>query len=171
MKHHLFHIVAVSGNAAAGEGVIGKDNQLPWPKFSEDLKFFKATTAGNTVIMGRKTFESIGKTLPDRENFVISHSDLNVPGVKFFHSIEEAIEKAPTEKIFIIGGAEIFRRTIHQIEGIYLTQVKGSYQGDARYPAVPKTFQENKEESKHLQEKFKIPVIYLENTAFRAISR
>src|SRR5436190_24023626 len=96
----LYHVVAVSKN-----GVIGKDNKLPW-HFSADLKFFKNLTTGHTVIMGRKTFESIGKPLPNRENIVISRlPQADKPGVEFASAIEEAIARAQSEKIFIIGGA------------------------------------------------------------------
>ena len=164
MDHKLFHIVAASGNAMTGHGVIGKNNQLPW-HYSEDLKFFKATTMGTTVIMGRKTFESIGKPLPGRENIVLSHSNLSTsPEVKVFHSINEALSNAQNENVFIIGGAELFSQTIDQVNGIYLTRVPGSYEGDVTYPMIPKTFKENLQKTKELKDRFKIDVVYLENT-------
>lgn len=161
---HIFHIVAASGDAVCGEGVIGKGGQLPW-KYSDDLKFFKATTMGHTVIMGRKTFESIGKPLLGRENIVISRSNFqSSPEIKVFHSIEQAIENASNEKVFIIGGAEVYKQTIPMAEGIYLTRVPGSYEGDIKYPPIPSIFKENEEQSKQLQEKFNIPIVYFENT-------
>ena len=165
MELHLYHIVAASGDAM----VIGKENQLPWPKNSEDLKFFKETTMGGTVIMGRKTFESIGqRPLPGRENIVLSRSSFGYGGldeVKIFHSVEEAIENASRSNVFIIGGAEIYRQTIDKAEKIYLTRIPGNYSGDVKYPAIPPVFKENKEESESLQKKFGIPVVCLENTS------
>ena len=128
----LYHIVAMAENR-----VIGKDNRLPW-HFPEDLKRFKQLTIGNTLIMGRKTYESIGKPLPGRENFVVSHSTFeNKEHLKFFKSVEDALNAVRTEKTFIIGGAEIFRQTINSVDGIYLTLVKNRYEGDAFYPEIP----------------------------------
>ena len=144
MKKNIFHIVAVSKNNA-----IGRNNQLPWPKISQDLRHFKATTLNSTVIMGRKTYESIRKPLPNRENIVISHHDLNVPPeVIVCHSIEEAIDQASNANVFIIGGAEIFRQTIDRVDGIFLTQIDAEYPADTFYPAIPGTFE--MEESKPL---------------------
>lgn len=166
MNRHCFHIVAASGNAVKGEGVIGRNNQLPWPKNPADLKFFKETTMNGTLIMGRKTFESLGRRpLPGRENIVLSASPLDVSAeVKVCHSLEDALTVASKENVFIIGGAEVYRQTMDKIEGIYLTQIGGSYLGDTKYPSIPSIFEENKEISQRLQEKFKIPVVYLENT-------
>ena len=136
----LYHIVA-----AASGNVIGKNNQLPWPKLSADLKRFKAITLGNTVIMGRKTFQSIGsKPLLGRENFVLSRgAELkDVLNLKFFSLIEDALRAVKTEKVFIIGGAEIFKQTIEQVDGIYFTNIKKQYSGDTCYPQIPKFFKE-----------------------------
>jgi len=134
----IYHIVATAHN-----GVIGKDNRLPW-HFSEDLRFFKKTTTGSTVIMGRKTYESIGKPLPNRTNFVLSRNPALTPveGVRFFQTMEDAIRAVETENAFIIGGAEIYQRTIHQVDGIYLTRIDADYEGDAHYPEVPDEFEE-----------------------------
>jgi dihydrofolate reductase len=121
--------------------VIGKDNKLPW-HFSADLKYFKALTTGHTVIMGRKTFESIGKPLPNRQNFVVSRSlRAETENLKSFSSIDAAIAAVKTEKAFIIGGAEIYKQTIDKIEGIYLTLIHQDFEGDAFYPGVPQGFQ------------------------------
>ena len=140
----LYHIVAVSDN-----GVIGKNNQLPW-HFSADLLRFKEITMGCTLIMGRTTFESIGKPLPGRENFVVSHR----PGpegerLRFFTSIDDALTNIKTEKAFVIGGQSLYEQTLNRIDGIYLTRVKGNYEGDAFYPGIPKGFAvKTKEKSK-----------------------
>lgn len=137
----LYHIVAMSENR-----VIGKKNQLPW-HFPADLKHFKNLTMGSTIIMGRKTFESIGKPLPGRENFVLSRrrkpaSAHGAERVYFFLSLENALEKVKTEKTFIIGGADLFQQTMYLVDGIYLTKIGGKYEGDAFYPEITKEFKE-----------------------------
>ena len=133
----IYHVVAVAEN-----NVIGHDNKLPW-HFSSDLKFFKSLTTGNTVVMGRKTFDSIGKALPDRDNIVISRAaHAPVAGVTFVTSIEEALKKAQRGDTFIIGGATIYRETLKAIDGVYLTRIHASFPGDAFYPGVPEGFRE-----------------------------
>lgn len=131
----IYHVVAMSLNR-----VIGKNNQLPW-HFPADLKHFKSLTTGQTVIMGRKTFDSIGKPLPNRENFVISRTPReNKEHLSFFSSIEEAIRSVKTADGFIIGGADIYAQTMNQIDGIYLTQIYQNYEGDAFYPEISNEF-------------------------------
>lgn len=131
----IYHIVATSRN-----GIIGNDNQLPW-HFSEDLKNFKKLTTGQTIVMGRKTFESIGKPLPNRTNFVLSRSpQKETEGVEYFQSIEEAVHAARTEHVFIIGGEDLFRQTFGLIDGIYLSRIDRNYEGDAIYPDIPSLF-------------------------------
>jgi len=125
----LYHIVAM-----APGGVIGKENRLPWHS-PADLKYFKKLTLGSTVIMGRKTFESLGRPLPGRENFVLSRSEKKeTAGVRFFHSLDQALKAVKTEKAFIMGGGELYRETLDRVNGIYLTQVAGKYEGDTFYP-------------------------------------
>ena len=129
------HIVA-----AASNNVIGIQNKLPW-NIPEDLKFFKNKTKACTVIMGRKTFESLGFPLPQRKNIVISRSQ-TFEGVIMAFNIEEAIKKAQKEKnpdeIFIIGGAEIYKQSLNKVQKIYLTRIHKNYEGDTFYPEVPK---------------------------------
>ena len=133
----IYHVVAVSKN-----GVIGKDGKLPW-HFSSDLKFFKTLTSGHTVIMGRKTFDSIGKALPNRENIVVSRSaHAPVPGAEFVTSVEEAFRRAKKGDTFVIGGASIYQETLGGIDGVYLTRIHEEYAGDAFYPGVPAGFRE-----------------------------
>ena len=149
----IYHVVAVSKN-----GVIGKNGKLPW-RFPADLKFFKNLTTGHTVIMGRKTFDSIGKPLPNRENIVISrHPRPEMAGVKFVESVDQALLRAQKGKIFIIGGASIYRETVHLIDGIYLTRIHQDYEGDAFYPGVPDGFSEVSREK--LQDNPPIEVIF-----------
>lgn len=131
----LYHVVAVALN-----GVIGKDNKLPW-HIPADLKHFKELTAGSTVIMGRKTFDSIGRALPGRENFVLSKFR-SVPGdnLRFFKSFDEALENVTTPDAYIIGGASLYQQTLNQIDGIYMTKIFKEYEGDTYYPPIPETF-------------------------------
>jgi len=158
-KPKLYHIVAISRN-----GVIGKDNQLPW-HFSADMRHFKETTTGNTIIMGRRTFESIGRRpLPNRENFVLSRSDLQVPeGVRAFKTLGAAVEQAARPKIFIIGGAELYKQTINEVDGIYLTRVLADYDGDAYYPEIPGFFKEKNKKTAE-EKDTGLEFIYLENS-------
>ena len=131
----LYHVVAMAKNR-----VIGKDNRLPW-HFSSDLKHFKKLTAGSTVIMGRKTFESIGKPLPERENFVISRTlSRQENHLRYFPSIDAAIAAVTTDKAFIIGGANIYEQTLDKVQGIYLTKIDAAYEGDVYYPEIPGAF-------------------------------
>lgn len=128
-------IVAVSEN-----GVIGKDNQLLW-KLSADLKYFKNLTTNHAVIMGRKTYESIGKPLPNRKNIVISgNNSFSAEGIEVVSSLEKAIEKAqnslPNDEIFIIGGGTIYKQALSMADKVYLTEVKISIQGDTFFPKL-----------------------------------
>ncbi|MSR77587.1 MAG: dihydrofolate reductase [Candidatus Omnitrophica bacterium] len=145
----IYHVVAMARNR-----VIGKDNKLPW-HFSADLKRFKSLTTGQTVIMGRKTFESIGKPLPGRENFVLTRQPSAISFQKsenrtqetennprFFSSIEDALKNIKTQEAFIIGGAELYAQTLDKIDGIYLTQIDAEYDGDTFYPQIPSDFHE-----------------------------
>ncbi len=154
----LYHIVAAAGDRA----VIGKDNRLPW-HFSSDMKFFKQMTTGHTIIMGRKTFESLGKKpLPNRENIVLSRSGVEAPaGVQVFKTLDEALCAASNEKVFIIGGAELYRQTLDRIDGIYLTQIEKDFAGDAFYPPIPAFFKEKSRETKE-ENGTRLHFIYLE---------
>ena len=126
--------------AADENNVIGKDNQLPW-HLPNDLKYFKNQTWGLPILMGRKTFESIGKPLPGRKSIVITrNADWKHEGVTVVHSIEEAIAKAAefgVKEIFVIGGAEIFNTSFKTANRIYLTRIHHEFEGDAHFPSVP----------------------------------
>jgi len=120
--------------AAAQNGVIGRNNQLIW-RLPDDLKQFKRLTTGHPIIMGRKTFDSIGKPLPNRTSIVITRSkEWSLEGVLDVNSIKEAIEVAKqtgTEEVFVIGGAEIYRLILPLADKIYLTEVQADFEGDA----------------------------------------
>ncbi len=133
--------------------VIGKEGKLPW-HFSSDLKRFKQITLGNTVLMGRKTFDGIGQPLPGRENFVLSRRSRKTSRERlhFFDSLEKAFNAVKTEKAFIIGGAEIFKQTMNRIDGIFLTQIRGMYEGDVFYPEIPEGVFEIKKRERSTEE-------------------
>ena len=123
--------------AASENNIIGKDNQLIW-HLSDDLKHFKELTKGHCVIMGRKTFESMPKALPNRTNIVVTRKhDYTAKDAIVVHSIHEALEKAKDDKQpFIIGGGEIYRQSIHLSDRIELTRVHTELDGDAHFPVI-----------------------------------
>jgi len=129
-------IVAMSENR-----VIGKDGRIPW-HLSEDLKWFKKTTLNNVVVMGRKTFESIGRPLPQRDNVVLSRSGFAVPGVIVVRSLEEIIEIFPQREIFICGGAQVYSLALPYCSTLYVTYVKGVYEGDTFFPPFESAFEQ-----------------------------
>lgn len=153
MSYKNFEIVHVV--AMDQQRCIGKGNDLPW-HISADLKHFKAITQGGVVVMGRKTLESMGRALPKRVNWVITRDpNWTFEGVKVAHSIEEALEHAivdvkaseKPESIFIIGGGEIFKQTLHIADRLELTHVQLDVQGDAHYPEIPDEFKKIASES------------------------
>lgn len=121
----------------AANRVIGRDNKLPWHQ-GADLKRFKALTMGHHVLMGRKTYQELGKPLPGRVNVVITNSPSFAPeGVAIARSIDEAIAKAEAagdEEIYIIGGGEIFRQTMHRADRMHITQIHADVAGDTFFP-------------------------------------
>lgn len=123
--------------AMAENQVIGKDNDLPW-RLSGDLKRFKAITMGKPIIMGRKTYDSIGRPLPGRTNIVITRNrDWQADGCKVVSSLDEAFQVAEAEgadEAMIIGGAEIYRQALAQVDRLELTLVKAEIEGDAFFP-------------------------------------
>ena len=141
----LSHIVAVSEN-----GVIGADNKLLW-RFTEDTAYFKKRTTGKIIIMGRKTFDSFGKPLPQRFHIVISRKsyDSSDEKVKYVSSLNEAYQLADKltmsgewpEEVMIVGGGEIYRESLAETNFIYLTRIPGNYDGDTTYDLqLPKDF-------------------------------
>ena len=102
---------------------LGKDNDLIW-HFREDMKFFKETTLGSAVLMGRKTFESLPKALPGRRNLVVSHNpDFHADGAEVFPSVAAAVEAAGEENVFVIGGASIYKVLLDRCDRLYLTEI------------------------------------------------
>jgi len=129
----------VSAVVATSENhVIGKDNKLLW-YLPNDLKHFKEITAGHTVIMGRKTYESVGKPLPRRRNIIITRQQITIEGCEVVNSIEAALALCEGEpEVFIVGGAEIYRQSLHLTDRIYLTIVHKNFEGDSLFPELNK---------------------------------
>ena len=123
--------------AIAQNGTIGDKNALLW-HIKEDMRFFRTTTSGHPVIMGRKTFESLGsKPLPKRTNIVITRADREFEGALTAHSLEEAIRMAgEDEEIFIMGGAQIYREALSVVDRMYITHVERDYEGDTVFPEI-----------------------------------
>lgn len=156
------HVEVVHVVACDQKNCIGKGNQLPW-HISEDLQHFKRVTQGGIVIMGRKTYESMGRPLPHRINWVITRDTTwTAEGVKIAHSIDEALEKAlldlaqvEKQSLFIIGGGEIFSQTLDIADRLEITHVQLDVQGDAFYPSITDDFILT-EYSDHVSEKHAI---------------
>ncbi|RMF05826.1 dihydrofolate reductase [Candidatus Woesearchaeota archaeon] len=136
--------------AMTRDRVIGKDNRLLW-HIPEDLRNFKRITSGNIVIMGRKTFESIGRPLPNRTNIVISRTMPEREGVIVCRSIPEALDEAEKHEgeIFIIGGANIYEQFMPLADRLLISLVEGSYEGDAFFPEIDDKEWEPVESKRH----------------------
>lgn len=124
--------------AVAANGVIGRDGRLPW-HLPEDLKHFKRVTMGKPVVMGRKTFESIGRPLPGRSNIVVTRNpDLKLEGATVVHSLEEAFSVAAElepEETMLIGGAQLYELALPRVERMYLSYIHTDIEGDTRFPS------------------------------------
>lgn len=124
--------------AIAKNNAIGKDNQLLW-RLPNDMKYFKDLTWGGVVVMGRKTYESLGKPLPGRVNIVISgQKNFTADGVEIAHSLEDALaiaKKTNNKEVFVIGGGEIYKQSMPLAEKMYITRVHKSFEADTFFPA------------------------------------
>lgn len=127
---------------------IGINNQLPW-HLPEDLAHFKNTTSGHPIIMGRKTYDSIGRPLPKRRNIVVSrNSEWNQTGVETVNSIEQAFALLNEEQAFVIGGAQIYQQAMQLAERLVVTEIQGEYDCDAFFPEIdPKIWEETSRQS------------------------
>ena len=146
MRIHL--IVATASN-----GVIGAKGQMPW-RIPEDLKRFKALTLGHPMIMGRKTWDSIGRPLPGRESIVVTRQKLELPGATVVHSLEEGLERARARgatDVFVIGGGEIYRQALPLAQVVHVTRIHERFDGDVSFPPLDASWREVARE-KRLQE-------------------
>lgn len=132
MKPQVSLIVAVAKN-----GVIGHNNTLPW-HLPEDLKHFRALTTGHHIIMGRKTYESLGRLLPGRTTVIVTrNSDYQLAGALIAHSLQDAIDLCKNDaEAFVIGGAELYQQALTCVDKLYVTEVDLTPAGDAYFPAV-----------------------------------
>jgi dihydrofolate reductase len=119
--------------------LIGRNNELPW-RLPADLKFFKSVTMGHPIIMGRKTFESIGRVLPGRTSVIVTRQqDYTAPGCVVVNSLKEALEKCGSqEQAFIIGGAELFQHALPLASDLYITEIHHRFEGDTWFPEIRK---------------------------------
>ena len=128
--------------AVAENGVIGRQNDLPW-HLPDDFAFFKRKTSHHPIIMGRKSLEALGKSLPNRTNIVITkNSDFQVEGVTTVHTLDDALAEAKAinqDEIFVIGGAEIYTMALPAATTLYLTEIHKAYEGDAYFPVFDRS--------------------------------
>ena len=138
--------------AALGKNrIIGNENKLIWA-IPEDMKHFRELTTGKTVVMGRKTYESIGRPLPKRKNIIITRDkEYKAEGCIVAHSLEEALSQAGQGEIMVIGGAQIYSQFLPKANRMYLTLIDHEFQGDAKFPSWDESRwkQANKEEHKN----------------------
>ncbi|MBU8968780.1 type 3 dihydrofolate reductase [Bacillus altitudinis] len=121
--------------ATGKDRVIGKDNQMPW-HLPADLAYFKKVTSGHSIVMGRKTFESIGRALPNRRNIVLTtSSSFQAEGCEVFHSIDDILTIAKTEEeLLIIGGSKLYEEMMPYADRLYITHIHHSFEGDRFFP-------------------------------------
>ncbi len=152
--------------AADENNGIGKDNQLLW-HLPGDLKHFKELSTGHAVIMGRKTFDSIGKPLPNRRNIVVTHqTGLKIQGCEVVHSLQEAIDICKNDDVVsIVGGAEIYRQAIALCDTIFLTRVHHRFEADTFFPEIDSAiWQEIEREDHPVDEKHEFAYSFLTYT-------
>jgi dihydrofolate reductase len=125
--------------AMAENRVIGNAGTIPW-HLPEDFKFFKATTMGHAILMGRKTYDSIGKPLPGRENIVLSRTMPDAQGITVIRSLDELKEPNDGRDLFVIGGEEIYRLLLPKVQELYVTKVPRVIEGDTRFPEFEAEF-------------------------------
>ena len=149
--------------AVAQNGTIGDKNSLLW-HIKEDMRFFRTTTSGHAVIMGRKTFESLGsKPLPKRKNIVITRQDVEFEGALTAHSLQEAIRMAEgDEEVFVIGGAQIYAQALECADRLYRTLVERDYEGDTSFPEIDYRYWQLVAEQRHERgEEYEYPFSFL----------
>ena len=150
-------IVAIAENNA-----IGKNNQLLW-HMPNDLKHFKDVTSGRSIIMGRKTFDSVGKPLPRRRNIVVTRQDITIPGCEVVKSVEDGLALCVgDDEVFIGGGAEIYKLAMHLTDRIYLTIIHKNFDADTFFPEIDKSeWKEVKREDFEPDEKNPLPYSFI----------
>ena len=157
-------IVAIGRNR-----VIGKDNSLPW-KLPEDMKRFKELTTGKPVIMGRKTFESIGRPLPNRINIILTRDkNYKLEGCLVVHSAEKALKAAKgSDEVMVIGGEQIFKEFLPIANRMYLTFIDENFEGDTYFPKYNENEWKELNREEHRNDKYKYVFIELERIQSKA---
>lgn len=124
--------------------LIGRNGELPWQgELPADMQHLRELTMGSTLIMGRKTFESIGRVLPGRANIVVSRQAIEIDGAAVVHSLEEAFALAETDNVFVFGGGEIYRQSLDRVERVYATEIAVDFgDGDTYFPQLSPVWQE-----------------------------
>lgn len=150
-------VVAIAENYA-----IGKDNKLLW-HLPKDLKHFKDITTGGTVIMGRKTYDSVGKPLPNRRNIIITRQQIEIAGCEVVNSIQAALDLCrDQQEVFIVGGAEIYKQAMPLTDKIYLTIVHENFEGDTYFPEIKEDIWKETERTDHdADEKNPLPFSFI----------
>lgn len=150
-------VVAIAENYA-----IGKNNRLLW-HMPADLRHFKQITTGHTVIMGRKTYDSVGKPLPNRRNIIVTRQDITIEGCQVVKSIDDALVLCQSEQeVFIVGGAEIYKMAMSKTDRIYLTIIHHSFDADTVFPEIDYTeWREAAREDHQPDEKNKFPYSFI----------
>ena len=136
IPHSALFMIAIA--AMSPDRVIGADGKIPW-HIPEDLKFFKRTTLGHVIVMGRKTFESLGKPLPGRENWVVSRA-ANFEGVRMFRDPSEIATPGDGREVFVIGGAELYAALLPRCSELLITHVDRRVDGDTWFPEFEAEF-------------------------------
>lgn len=144
--------------AQDANGNIGKDNQMPW-RLPADLAYFKKQTTGKTIVMGRKTYDSLGKALPNRENIVLTRDpELTLADASVVHTKADILKRAETEDIFIIGGAQIYALFADDADRLYVTKIAATFDADTAFPVLDwQAFRLVQELPGHIDEKNKYP--------------
>lgn len=154
----IIFVVAVARN-----GVIGRENRLPW-RLKADLAHFKATTLGYPILMGRKTWDSLGRPLPGRRNLVVTRNkDYAAGGAEVFPDVNAALEAVRSDKVFVIGGAELFRQLLDRVDVLVLTEVCADVPGDVFFPTFDREdFVETRRESHPADDENEYPFNFVE---------
>ena len=151
--------------AVAENGVIGHQGDLPWSRLPDDLQHFKRLTLGHPVVMGRRTFDSLGRALPKRPNIVVTRqAGWAAPGCETAGSVLAALARAGEldEEVFVIGGGEIYREALPAADVVYLTEVHHSFEGDAFFPALsPSEWREESRERHEADEQHAYPFSFV----------
>ncbi|MDB5813458.1 MAG: Dihydrofolate reductase [Rhodocyclales bacterium] len=147
------HIAIVA--AVAENGIIGHNNSLLW-RLRDDMRHFKTLTLNHAVIMGRKTWESLGRPLPQRRNIVITRkSNFGAPGAEVVHSLAEALSRcAGDEQVFVIGGAQIYAEALPLADVLYITDVRCAPEGDASFPVIDHSRWRQTQRTSHAADEF-----------------